>query len=255
MLGSSPPTSLWHQLLERNWQRTRRHPMAENRLAGRRTLRRTGVSPEPDPVLHGAPALGAPHRRSSRSRLAVGALMLATAALLLGACGGGGTSSTASTVRAKPTKSTTTSPATSTTTSTSTDPAGASVLAVYRAGWAAYEHALADANPEDPALAATMVDPLLQRVRANLLGYQHDGIVGRGAVELYPKVASVSSVTATVLDCTFSSSELVYANTGKPVPPVTPPEHDGVRATLTLTGGTWKVSQQAVTEGKCPAGS
>jgi hypothetical protein len=226
--------------------------MTESRLADRRTPRRTGVSREPDLELDSTPELGDRSRRSPRARLAISALMLAIAALLLDACGGGGTSSTATTLRAKATTSTTIPSSSSTT--TTTDPAAASVLAAYRAGWAAYEHALADADPEDPALSTTMVDPLLQRVKANLLGYQHDGIVGRGAVELYPKVVSVSSVTATVLDCTFSSSELVYANTGKPVPPVTPPEHDGVRATLTLTGGTWKVSQQAVTEGKCPAG-
>jgi hypothetical protein len=29
----------------------------------------------------------------------------------------------------------------------------------YRASWAAFEHAALDANPEDPKLAATMVDP------------------------------------------------------------------------------------------------
>ncbi len=141
------------------------------------------------------------------------------------------------------------------TTSTTTDPAMAAVLAAYRAGWAAYEQALGSADPQDPGLGATMVDPLLQRVRANLLGYQHDGIVGRGGVQLAPKVTAVSSATATVLDCMFSTSKLVYANTGKPVPPVTPPEHDGVQSTLILTGGTWEVSQQSVTEGKCPGGS
>lgn len=176
----------------------------------------------------------------------------AVAAAALAACGASPRSASPST---HPTTSTAPSLSTTSPPSTTQAPAKAAVLAAYRAGWAAYEHALADANPEDPALSATMVDPLLQRVKANLLGYQHDGIVGRGAVELYPKVVSVSSTTATVLDCTFSGSELVYANSGKPVPPVTPPEHDGVRATLTLTGGTWKVSQQAVTEGKCPAGS
>ena len=40
-----------------------------------------------------------------------------------------------------------------------------------------------------------------------------------------------------------------------PVPPITPPENDGVQATLVLTGGTWKVSKQTVTEGRCAPGS
>jgi hypothetical protein len=129
------------------------------------------------------------------------------------------------------------------------------VLQAYRAGWVAYDQALATANAYDPSLAATMVDPLLQKVRANLLGDRNDGIVGRGNVELHPKITSLTSTTATVVDCTYSSSELVYATTGKPVPPVTPPENDGVRSILVLSGSTWKVSQQSVTEGQCPAGS
>lgn len=129
------------------------------------------------------------------------------------------------------------------------------MLAAYRAGWAAYEGALADANAADPALAETIVDPLLQRVKANLYAYQRQGIVGRGPVVLYPKVAALSASSATVVDCTLSSSALVYRATGKPVPPVTAPEHDGVRATLVPSGGTWKVSQQSVSEGKCAPGS
>lgn len=176
-------------------------------------------------------------------------MIVAAASLLLAACGTGGGNSSHSSSRA--------AGRTSITKATSTPAGGrkAAVLAAYRAGWSAYEGALADANAADPALAATMVDPLLQRVKANLYAYQRQGIVGRGPVDLYPKVVTVSSSTATVVDCTFSSSELVYKSTGKPVPPVTPPEHDGVRATLVLTAGTWKVSQQSVTEGKCTAGS
>jgi hypothetical protein len=58
-----------------------------------------------------------------------------------------------------------------------------------------------------------------------------------------------------VVDCVYSTAELVYKATGKPVPPVTPPENDGVVSTLVLTGGTWKVSKQTVTDGKCAADS
>lgn len=180
-------------------------------------------------------------------RLLVAPGVLAVGGILLAACGGGGSATTD-----RPTSASSTSAPTSTST---TDPATAAVLATYRAGWAAYEQALADANPEDPRLQATMVDPLLQRTKANLLGYEREGIVGRGAVYLHPKVAAVSDTTATVVDCMYSSSELVYAKTGKPVPPVTSPENDGVRATLVSVGGTWKVSQQTVTEGKCATGS
>ena len=129
------------------------------------------------------------------------------------------------------------------------------MLATYRAGWKAFEQALATANPEDPALAATMVEPQLQSVKANLLADQVHGMVGRGTTTLHPKVVSLSATSATVVDCAYSTAELVYAKTGKPVPPVTPPENDGVRSTLVLVNGTWKVYKQTVTDGKCAPGS
>lgn len=182
--------------------------------------------------------------------MAVG--MLGCAALLAGCGGGAGEPNAEPTTT--PSASTVSAPSGSSTTSTTVSRDG-SVLAAYRAAWAASEEALVHADPTDPRLAATLVDPLLQRVQASLLGYQHDGIVGRGGVQLHPKVTSLSATTATVSDCMYSSSELVYAATGKPVPPVTPAEHDGVRATLVMVGGTWKVSRQTVTEGQCPPGS
>lgn len=131
----------------------------------------------------------------------------------------------------------------------------APVLAAYRAGWAAFEHALADANPEDPELAATMVDPELQQVKANLLADEQQGMVGRGTTTLHPRVTALSATSATVVDCAYSTAELVYKATGKPVPPITPPENDGVTSTLVLSGGTWKVSKQIVTDGRCAPGS
>ena len=100
-----------------------------------------------------------------------------------------------------------------------------------------------------------MIDPQLQSVKANLLADQRQGIVGRGTVTLHPKVIAISGSTATVVDCVYSTSELVYEATGKPVPPITPPENDGVRATLDLTGGAWKLAKQTVTEGSCAPGS
>ena len=68
-------------------------------------------------------------------------------------------------------------------------------------------------------------------------------------------VVSLSATTATVVDCVYSTTELVYSNSGKPVPPLTPTENDGVRATLVLTTGTWRVSKQTVTEERCAPGS
>lgn len=150
--------------------------------------------------------------------------------------------------------STSTSSITSTSASTPT-PTATAVLIAYRASWSAFEQALADANPNAPALAATMVDPQLQGVKANLLSDQIHGMIGRGTFTLHPRITSLTATTATVVDCAYSTAELVYKTTGKPVPPITPPENDGVTSTLVLTGGVWKVYKQTVTDGSCAPGA
>jgi hypothetical protein len=170
-------------------------------------------------------------------------------AVVLAACGGGASRSKSAATTRPSSSASTSSPATK---ANSTD---AAVLAAYRAGWAAFEHALADANPKDPALAATMVPPQLTGVRANLTVDRQQGMVGSGSFTLHPKVVSLSATTATIADCAYSTSVLVYAKTGKPVPPITPPENDGVSSELVLTGGVWKVYKQTVTDGKCAPGS
>ena len=189
-------------------------------------------------------------RGDTGPHLPVVVTLLAASAVLLAACGSGPSASPDTTSRPSVAPSTSTSAPTS-----SSDPSQAAVLAAYRAAWAAFEHALAEANPEDPQLAATMVDPQLQSVKANLLADQRQGIVGRGPTTLHPKVSAVSSNSATVVDCAYRATELVYKATGKPVPPVTSPENDGVTSTLVRSGGTWKVSKQTMTDGKCAPGS
>lgn len=89
-----------------------------------------------------------------------------------------------------------------------------------------------------------MVDPQLQSVKAHLLADQQQGMVGRGTTTLHPKVVALSATSATIVDCPYSRAELVYQASGKPVPPITPPENDGVRSTLILTSGMWKVYKQ-----------
>jgi hypothetical protein len=172
-----------------------------------------------------------------------------TTSFVLAACGSS-PSAAPTTTRAKP-STTTIVPATTTTLDATTT----AVIQAYRAEWTAFEQALSTANASDPALAATMVAPMLQEVRRNLVSDQVNGIVGRGGVQLHPRVTQVAAASATVVDCSYSTSELVYVKTGNVVPPATPPEHDGVLTTLTLVGSTWKVSDQTVTEGKCASGS
>ena len=190
-------------------------------------------------------------RQVQRGRLRVGLIACAVAAgLVMASCGGGSSAvSHPTATEAKPAVTSASAP------TTTTDQVASAVLAAYRASWSAFEHALADANPEDPQLPATMVDPQLQSVKANLLADRRDGIVGRGPTTLHPKITAVSATSATVVDCVYSDTELVYQATGKSVPPQTPPENDGVTSTLVLSGGTWKVYKQTVTDGKCAPGS
>lgn len=146
-------------------------------------------------------------------------------------------------------------PRSTSTTTTTTDPAAAAVLAAYRGAQTAFDQALAQADPTWPALAETMTGAQLQSVRRILVADQVNGIVGRGSVQVFPKLVSITGSTAVVHDCLYSSSELVYAKTGKPVPPATPPEHDGVTAVVQeVAPDTWKVANVHVTEGTCPPG-
>lgn len=129
------------------------------------------------------------------------------------------------------------------------------MLAAYRAEQAAFEAAEHTADPTLAALAATMTGAQLQSVRRFLLADQAAGIVGRGPVTPHPHVDSIRGNQAVVLDCAYDASELVYSKTGKPVPPVTPPENVGIRSTLLeVSSGVWKVAQQHATEGSCPPG-
>jgi hypothetical protein len=127
------------------------------------------------------------------------------------------------------------------------------VLAAYRAEQSAFEQAVDSADPTLPALAQTMTGAQLNSVRRALAADKVNGIVGRGTVQLHPKASYVRGTHALVLDCAFDSSELVYVATGKPVPPVTPPEKVAVRSQLTeVSPGVWKVSDQHTSGGSCP---
>jgi len=162
--------------------------------------------------------------------------------LLLAACGSSGGVSPS----AKP--SPTASP----------DVVDAAILQAYQAESVAFVTAAHISDPAYPALSATATDPLLMQVRQSLVYDKDQGIVGRGDVTLeHPHVVSLSGSTAIVQDCVYSALVLVYVSSGRPVPGQpggTQPEYDGVRATLVMTAGVWKVSDQAIVTGSCPAG-
>jgi hypothetical protein len=150
------------------------------------------------------------------------------------------------------------SPSESHSTSPTPNPIEAAVLQAYKAGSAAYVAAVQIPDPAYPALSATTTDPLLTQARQTLVYDKEERIVGRGSVQLlHPHVVSYTATTAVVQDCVYSTLISVYASTGQPVPNQpggTKPEYDGVRSTLILISGMWKVSDQALVAGSCPTG-
>lgn len=190
--------------------------------------------------------------RSRWRRITLTAVALVAVSVTLAACGS--SPSAAPPTTSVPSASTSTPTTNAATTTSQPSAEETAVLTAYRAGWAAYEHAVATANPADPALQATMVNPVLHQVIGNLVTYNMEGIVGKGSIALDPHVVSIDGTSATVVDCAYSSSFLVYKKTGKQVPPVTKPEHDADKATLVLVGSTWKTKSRQITEGSCPAG-
>jgi hypothetical protein len=172
------------------------------------------------------------------ARVVVGLLSLAA----LAGCGSPGGSSPT------PKPSTTSSPSA----------VAAAVLQAYRAESAAFVAAVQIPDPAYSGLPATAVDPLLMQLRQTLVYDKDNGIVGRGSAQLlHPHVVSVSGGVAIVQDCVYSSLVSVYAATGQPVPGQpggTQPEYDGIKATLNVSGGTWKVSDQSIVPGSCPPG-
>ena len=100
---------------------------------------------------------------------------------------------------------------------------------------------------DDRSSSSTRYDGPSSRIRPT-------GSLDRAAVQLNPKVASVTRQPGSLsCDCRFDSSELVYAATGKPVPPVTPPQKIAIQVQPDR-GLLWRVegADQHVTEGILP---
>jgi len=129
------------------------------------------------------------------------------------------------------------------------------VLSAYRAEQAAFITAIGTADASYPGLAQTMVDPLLSEIRKQLIADRGNGIVGKGRVDLNPRVDWIRGAEAQVVDCAFDQSQLVYVSNGQPVPPVKPPHAVSITATLVETAGAWKVSTQTVSEAPCSTAS
>jgi len=134
--------------------------------------------------------------------------------------------------------------------------AEAAVLDAYRAADRAYREAAGISDPNYPALESTHANPSLQQIRLTLITRNLNGIVGRGTVQLHPRVESLGPRSAVVVDCAYDGVQLVYKANGKvasdPGSAVT--GYDAIRATLIETPSGWKESEADVRIGKCGPG-
>ena len=144
----------------------------------------------------------------------------------------------------------------STTTSTTADPTAginAQILTAWRAAENAFYQAEADPTGTiSPALDATMTGQELELVKSNLATQESEGFLGQGSWDLgSPRVVSIGPTesdptTATVTSCVHDTQVLVNEHTGQPAPgPNGTPEWAGQTSTMTLSGGTWKLSEQS----------
>lgn len=130
------------------------------------------------------------------------------------------------------------------------------MLADYKRFWADYVEVSKTADYDAPRLAEHATGDALRRLRFQLLTYSDQGLVARGRPERTgTQVTSLRGRTATVVECLDSNQWGTHdAKTGKPIG-----RPSGrirrVAATLTLTGGVWKVSRLDIGEAACDARS
>jgi hypothetical protein len=186
-------------------------------------------------------------RRVGALRWGLRGRVLLPALAFLAACGGGpGGTSSATTDTTGSARAATPTP----------DARVAAIVDGYSASTRAFVHAMQTANPVDAGLAETMTGAQLQTVIGNISSNHTRGIVGQGDITVRdPHVVTVDGTSAVVEDCRWDTLRLVYVATGQPVSsPRVSGQDEGVRATLTLVAGTWKVSSSDVMTGSCPAG-
>lgn len=125
----------------------------------------------------------------------------------------------------------------------------AEVLAAYRANWAAFISAGDPPNPQHPALLDTKTGSALVAAQQGLSDLQERGWVGRGGVELRPRVLTVTTGRAEVEDCVLNRSQVLDGATGRVIE-----EPAGVpkrwTAVLLFVDDRWKTEKMKM-EGQC----
>jgi hypothetical protein len=127
------------------------------------------------------------------------------------------------------------------------------VIAAWLASQRAFETAAFTADPSEPALAATTIDPQLSSTRALLEKMHAAGQIARGTRHYgKPEVLALQGDQAIVQSCDYDTEIAVWAASGQPVPGVTGQvAHELVNSTMELTGSGWKLLDQNVGTGQC----
>ena len=140
-------------------------------------------------------------------------------------------------------------------TTTSTNAQASGVLAAYRAEQAAFEEALQQADPTFPALAQTMTGTSSTRYVEHSWPIRRTGSSDEGTVQLNPKVASVQGNPGGGARLPI---QLDRTRVLRHRQTCTPSNSAGARRRAShpdqASSGIWKVSDQNVIDGTCPAG-
>jgi hypothetical protein len=170
-------------------------------------------------------------------------VVVVSAALALGACGGGSASTSPTT---KPGTAATAAPASAAQTQAAVS---SQVIASYRTMWANLVTAAETSDFQSPLLAQHATGDALTLLVQGLARDQLHDIVTRGVTVHHPVVRSLSPATdpthATVADCFDDTRWIEYTTDGKRANN-TPGGRRATTADLVKTDDTWKVSQLTI---------
>ena len=191
--------------------------------------------------------------RASLRRATTWAPLVVVACSMAAACSSpSSATATKSTIRNRPNQG-----AVNSTTTAPGHPVDASmsgqIVAAWLASQRAFETAALTADPSEPALAATTIDPQLSSTRALLDKMHAAGQIARGTRHYgKPTVLAFQANVAIVRSCDYDTEVAVWAASGQPVPGV-PGQVDfvWVTSTMELTGTGWKLFTQTVGTGQC----
>ena len=139
------------------------------------------------------------------------------------------------------------------TVTSSTTAADGQIISAWLAAQKAFHDAALTSDPNAPELAATMVSPLLDNVRANLAQLRAEGDIAKGRTDWgHPHITARGPTGTEVASCIHDAEIGIVAKTGKPVPGVAgQAAYELVTSVMQLTSNGWKQADQTVEADKC----